>query len=292
MKKQLKATKVAICALITLSATVFSQDNTLPEGISTDSPNNVFQNLSGERVLEAIKPDRISYFSIFAGPSLNGSGDPVDEFGEVEENSINTWNQVSFQYQVTETKRFVLNPRFILNHNDPEARAFEVDDPVIGVAGRWFQFGKLSFGGGLNSIMPFARTPDTREDGLMFNPGGFNSLSYQATPKLSVGTWIWGRAFFYERSTEIRDERYAFFLSPQVNYDFSDNFGMSVFYQFDGEANNEYDIEMDTDQTLNLMTTITLNKYLTLQPMITLFQESSFQFESANFNMWLSGRFL
>lgn len=267
-----------------LSTSAYTQSDSI-----TASPTSS-KSLKIPILLERITPERITYFSIFTGPNLGGANDPVDEFGEVQEDSISTWNQVSFQWKINETKRFVVNPRFSINHNIQEGDALEWEDPVFGVAGRWFKFGDLTFGGGLNTILPVARTEGTREDEIIFNPGGFNSIDYQLTPKMSIGSWVWGRAFFYEGRTDIDDTRYAFFLAPQINYNFTDKLGATVFYQFDGDANKEYDMAFDTNQTLNVLTTISLSKYITLQPMITLFQESDFKLANGNFNMWLSGR--
>lgn len=279
---------MGMCALLFFYGQMngFSQ-----EEISTAGTNFTYKSLAVPLSIEKIKPDRISYFSIYAGPALNGSGDPLDENGVIEEESISTWNQVSTQWQVTKNLRFVLNPRFSVNHNSTEKR-FEWENPVLGLAGTWYKYKKFTFGGGLNTIVPFARKVSTREDGLVFNPGGFNSVSYQLTPKISFGSWIWGRAQFYERSTELEDERLSFFYAPIVNYDFNDTFGTSVFYQVNGETNNEYGVRWDEDETANLLFTINVSKYLTLQPMVTVFRETNYKVDQGNFNMWLSGRFL
>lgn len=254
---------------------------------------NSYYKTTAERFADLVLPDRMTYFSVYSGPSFGGDGDPVNSSGEVQENSINTWNQVSFQWQATKKTRIVLNPRFLINHNpDAETRETELVDPVVGFNTVWYKGEKLTFAGGINTILPFARTEGTEEDGVIFNPGGFNSLMYQATPRFSFGTWIWGRALFYDRPVGELDERYSFFFSPQVNYQFYDDFSATVFFQFDGDAVTTYrDIYLESDETLNFMTTITINQYLTLQPMITVFRETGFNPSQGNFNLWLSGRF-
>ncbi len=265
----------------------------LSSSIAFGQITNTINSKNLREAADVILPDRMTYFSVFTGPSLAGDGDPVDESGEVNENSINTWNQVSFQWQLNDTKRFVINPRFTINHNpDDETDSAELNDPVVGIAGQWFKYGNLSFGGGLNTIVPFARTEGTREDGKTWNPGGFQSLMYDLNPNLSIGTWIWGRASIYDRDVEEFDETYSFFFSPQVNYNFNDNFGMTLFYQFGGDAVMTYqDIYLEENETMNLLFSYTINQYITLQPMITVYQAQGFDVAQGNFNMWISGRF-
>ena len=244
------------------------------------------------RGVEAIKPDQISYFSIFTGPSIGNGKDPVNEFGEIEEGGISTWNQLSFGWKINQNLRFVANPRFVINHNASDERSnnFQLDDPVFGVAGQWFKRGNLSFGGGINSIMPFSRTSDTKEDGLLFNPGGFNSLTYQLGPALSVGSWIWARLLFFEGSSSSEEDRASFFVSPLVNYSFNDNLGGTIFYQLNGNADNETDISFIQDESLSLLLSYRVSDQLRVEPMLTTFQNTGFDIENANFTMWLSGR--
>ncbi|MAE59341.1 MAG: hypothetical protein CME69_10690 [Halobacteriovorax sp.] len=261
-------------------------------GQSAVNTSSIKRSTKLDKILDTIKPSRIGYWSQFAGPQIGGSGSPVDEFGVEDKGSVNTWNQVSFGWQLSKATRLVINPRFEINHNSKEARRVNPLDPVIGINTTWFKSGKLSFGGGINTIMPFARTTDTKTDNLVLNPGGFQVVNYQVNSAFSVGSWVWGRVRFFDGTSPEDEDRVQYMFAPIATYNFSDSLGMSVFYQFDGDAKNNYDFTWDTDQTLNLSMRYTLNKYLTLEPFITVFQEANFSPSRANINMFISGRFL
>lgn len=270
--------------LLTMTATAFAN-------INTTTTSNQSQSF-----LKKIAPTRIGYFSIFSGPSL-GSGDRIKADGSVDEGSINTWNQVSFGWKINDKARFVINPRFEINHNSPSADKVSALDPVFGVALTYFKNDNLTIGGGLNTILPFARTESTEEKGRLFNPGGFQFLDYKLTSKVSVGTWLWARMYFYDGTVQrdddgnIKGNRLAFFTAPLITYSFSDKFSATAYYQFDGEQSKSNPLAMKKEDHLGLITSFTVNKLLTLQPMLTFYASNGLDMAKANFNMWLSGRF-
>ena len=54
--------------------------------------------LDTNRLLERIKPDVVSHFSILSGPGLNNATNSYDETGTLsEDGSLAGWHQVSFQ---------------------------------------------------------------------------------------------------------------------------------------------------------------------------------------------------
>ena len=260
-------------------------DAMLPNTISSAA-------LSVGKVAEAVKPDRISYFSIFSGPSLGRFSDPVDETGTLDEGSISTWSQVSFQWNINDNLRFLVNPRFVLNHNGEEAKEnpIEWDEPVFGVAGTWVQRGNFSIGGGLNTVLPYIRTNSMKNDGVILNPGGFQFASYRLNSKFSIDTQFWARAFIYDRTAPTGENRASYLFAPQFTYNINDSMQAIAFYQFNGDLDREYSHKLLEDDSLNLQFSWTLNKYVTVQPLITMFRESNFDIKNSNFNLWLSGR--
>ncbi len=272
---------LAVFLLLTLCAS--AQDSSFEK-------NLFYQQQPTSDLLKKLKPKQINYFSIFTGPSVGDLSDPVDEEGEIDENSLSTWNQVSFQWDLSEKSRFVFNPRFTINHNDPSGENIEMNSPVFGVVSTWYKNEKFSFGGGLNTHIPSLRGKDDRDDSIAFNPGGFNSLSYQINPRLSLGSWIWARALFYDEATSVDDARIAYFFAPQVNYALSDNTIATIFYQINAEVNNSYQWEFEKDESLNFLLTFKINSFLTIEPMLTSFRASNFSLKNSNINIWLSGR--
>jgi hypothetical protein len=247
-------------------------------------------NRTKNSILTKYLPDNLTYFSQFSGPSLGNLEDPVDETGELQKGNISTWNQISFQWKISKDTKIVFNPRFLINYNTDDVDTLEYVSPVIGIATTWYKKGKLKFTGGLNSINPLFKQKSHVESGLIFNPGGFNSLSYQASNKVRLGMWIWGRAKIYGKSTTADDDRFSYFFAPKIDYTFSDNHGLTAFYQVNGAAVNDYKIENGDDDSLNLLYSYTVNKFLTIEPMITMYRESNFDPAKSNINVWMSGR--
>jgi hypothetical protein len=217
----------------------------------------------------------------------------VNEEGEIQNNDVNTWMQISLQYKMDNGYHFVVNPRFVMNHNPAEdEKTLTYDSPVFGIIGTWYENGNLSFGGGLNTILPAFRTRGAREDGLLINPGGFQSLSYKVSDTFSIGSWLWARAYLYNKSTnETGEERAEFFLAPRVTKIFSDKISATAFYQINGDLKNTWETRIPDNESLNLMFSYSVSEKLNIEPMITLFRESSFKVSEANLNVWLSGRF-
>ncbi len=236
-------------------------------------------------------PDGVSYFSIFSGPSVGDFSDPVNENGEVKQDSINTWNQVSFQWRLSKETSFVFNPRFVINNNaSSDEEMFEYVSPVMGFNTTWYKNGKFRFSGSLNTITPLSRQESHMEEGLIFNPGGFNQISYELNNKVNLSMWLWGRAQIYNKATTDKSDRFSYFYAPKVTYSFSDSNQLSTFYQINGQLDNDYENETFKDDSFNIMYSYTINKYLTVEPIITMYRETSFDISKSNINVWLSGR--
>lgn len=268
-----------ILFMLLLSATAFSSS------INITSVNQ------SQSFLKKVMPTRISYFSAFSGPSLSEEA-RADENGDFKGGNINTWNQVSFGWKINDRFRFVVNPRFSLNHNSSKKDYFEFLNPVFGVSATWYKRGDLTIGGGVNTILPAFRTASTIDSGLILNPGGFQYLNYDLTSKISLGTWLNARAKFYEGSDDNEDRnRLNVIVNPLVTYNFSDKVSSTLFYEITGQRNksNPLVVKGDSDN-FGLIGSFTIGKALTLQPMVVMYRSNGLDIKRANFNMWLSGR--
>ena len=79
-------------------------------GTTATSVTNISQDF-----FKKIAPNKISYFSAFSGPSLSQESQ-ANANGEFVDGGINTWTQVSFGWKINDNFRFVVNPRFSINH--------------------------------------------------------------------------------------------------------------------------------------------------------------------------------
>ncbi len=237
---------------------------------------------------EQLAPERINFFSILTGPKIKN----LENLDQSEGDSLNQWNQVSFQWKMTKDTYFVANPRFVMTYNPEDNRSFDWDNPVFGVVTKWYESGNFRFAGGVNSIIPLLRTESTKEDGLIFNPGGFNDLNYRISYNWEIGTWLWARLLFYNRSTNNENNRVSYFAAPRIKYTFSDNFNTMIFYQINGVANSNYKFIIENEDSLNLMLSYQINSRLTLEPILTLLEEDNFNTKSMQLNLWISMRIL
>lgn len=270
---------LVLCSLLGSSA-VFSQVNQV---VSKQKSSNSF--------FKKVLPDTAGYFSLMAGPSLGGDGDPVDKNGEIQENSMSTWNQIALRWKIPNSNyQFVMNNQLIINHNpSAEDDRFIVDDSWFGIRGLWFKSGRLTFAGTIDSFTPVTQLQSTREEGILFNPGGFHVLNYQLTNRLSIGSWFWFRTYLYGRPTTAEDYRADYLFAPTISYKVKDWYSMDIFYQINGESRRSYKMVLFEDDSFNFKHSFRINKYLTFEPMITLFRGSNYNPSKGNFNAWFSG---
>ena len=266
-----------------LSFNVFAQSATSLENTSET-------NLSGFS-LEKVAPDRISYFGDMAGPSLETSANAADgETGEIVENSLSLWNQVSFQWKINDNYRFTVNPRWIQNFNPgPDDRNFEYDSPVVGIAGTYYQNGDFSFGGAINTITPMTRDRGHQEIDLLYNPGGFQWVNYKIDDRWTAGLWLWGRFYVYEGEAPLTEELADYLWAPIATYAVNDSVSVSTFYQYTGERFLNGDAVNHKDDSLNVMFSAKVGN-VTIQPILRAFRATSFNLADANLNMWISAQ--
>ncbi len=260
-------------------------------GYTQDSINRLESTERVSNFFKKVAPDTANFFSEFLGPSADGGNFNLDSEGNNDPRDILTWNQVSFQWNLTEDKknRFVFNPRFIINHSKNSAESIDPESAVVGYAGS-FSSGKFSANINLNTILPFMRDRDVQDDNLMFNPGGFNSLNYQFSDSISGSLWVWFRMKFYEgRKDPNSDTKLSSFLAPYVSYKINDEIGSIAAFYWINERLVESDFQIDRNDNFNLMYSYTLNKYLTIQPFIRLYRANGFSLKTAQLNVWLSG---
>ena len=98
--------KLILTTLCLLTTTAFAQ--------STMTNNTTQTDLSTYPILNKIKPDGISHFSTFAGPSFDGNSNPRNFDGTIDSDGTSSWHQISFQYKINKNTRFVINPRFTI----------------------------------------------------------------------------------------------------------------------------------------------------------------------------------
>lgn len=269
--------KILILSLISFSAFANTSINT-----TTTKTSSSF--------LKKLIPTRVGYFSDFAGPSL-GSGDRAEADGTINEGGINTWNQVSVGWKINDNLRVVANPRFGINHNAEEGKEFEFLDPVVGIAGTWYKNGNLTFGGGINTITPLARTQSTIDKGRIFNPGGFQSLNYKINESFSVGSWGAARLNFYDGSEADDATTLSFFVAPLATYSLNDKVSFSAYYWINGDQTKKRTFKLDNTDSLGLMSSISINKLISVSPIVSFYQRNGADLNKANLNVWFSGRF-
>lgn len=242
-------------------------------------------------LIERVLPDNSSYFSWLSGPNLGGVPNQLDENGQVKENSLATWSQVSLLWKTSnDDYQIVMNNPFIINHNpSAEDDTYALLDATFGIRGLWFKSGKLSIGGMINTFTPVTQLAETRQDKILFNPGGFQALNYQVNNRLSIGGWLWFRAYIYGRPTTSEDNRTDFFVAPIVSFKVNDWYTISSFYQFNGANKRSFKTTITPDDSINLKQAFRINKYLTVEPFFTLYRESNYSFSKGNLNVWLSG---
>jgi hypothetical protein len=243
----------------------------------------------GQSALDLIKPDSISHFSIINGPSLNGDGSVNNADGSKDFDGASSWHQVSLRYQLTDKTRFVVNPRFTYSRLPDNTANGKLDNPVLGITTTWYQNGKFSFTGGLNTVFAVLDEGD-RENGLEWNPGGFQTMNYQINNRLSAGTWLWGRYRYFRNNAE--KTRAPLFVSPYVSYSVTDKLGAMAFYQVNGSMPEADQLSWDDDEHLNFSVSYRINKTWSVQPIVTVFRGTDFDIAKGNLNMWISGRFL
>lgn len=262
--------------------------------IFASSVNLSQQNLKANKILKAIKPDRVTHFSILEGPTLGGNMLRSDELGNETTNGIFSWHQISLQYDINDRVTFIANPRFMIFHTNPNdngetqnVRA-EFDTPVFGFNFTYFTYKNLTFTGSINSGL-FLRSDGATQDTLKYNPGGFQVLNLKVDNKNDVGAWIWGRYREYERPSGA--DRFPVFVAPYYSHVFSDSFSTTTFYQYNGNLTADNKAEVFTDDHLGQMFNFRVNKFLTVQPMVLLYRASDFNLSRGNINVWLSGVF-
>lgn len=235
-------------------------------------------------------PDRLTHFTQYTGPSLSLDGNPKKFDGSENVGGQNSWHQVSLQYQINKETRFVFNPRFTLNYGPLKQgeNQGELVNPVFGINTTWYKNGNFTFSGGLNSVA-YVFDADDREDGLVFNPGGFQSLNYKINNKVDVGSWLWARYRYFQNNPD--RARLPMFVAPYASYAVNDKLGFTAFYQYNGTVDEIDTVTVDPDDTLNILTSISVAKNLTVQPIITLYRETDMELASGNLNVWISGRF-
>lgn len=263
--------------------------------VQAETKNTLKYDSKTSKFIKAITPDKISHFSIYSGPSLTGDGNPNDSVGAENTRGQRSWHQVSLQYKINDRFKFVFNPRFTMEFgkNDPDRQRFGIDNPVFGLQGLWYKNGNFTFSGGVNTVAA-TLTESAREQQQYMNPGGFNAVNYKVNNKVDVGSWLWARHVRKFRANGVNGFSTTdtpIFVAPYTSYTVNDKLSFTAYYQYNGSFTAVDTVQIDADDEFGFITAYTLNKYLTIQPIIQLFRASDFDVTSGNLNFWISGRF-
>ena len=186
-----------------------------------------------ETLMDKLKKNSsMSYFGILNGPGVSNPTN-TNQLGDDNKPAVgdpmSTWNQISYRYQLTDDVRFVVNPRFqqyFGRRLDDDGRALQNTEglnPVTGFSIRHKFTDKFSYSGGINTILMNVEE-GTQEDGLIANPGGFQTFMYKVNDKLTVGSWYSARVNFYD-TPESNSElgRWGMYIAPFAEYSIADN---------------------------------------------------------------------
>lgn len=238
----------------------------------------------------------VSHFSIFTGPALNNLGEnTVDEEGQVN-GKVNSWHQVSFRYQINKRFRFVINPRFSVEYSKEQGDDtdnFELLNPVVGITGTWYKNGNFSFAGGLNTML-INHEEGSQKDGLIANPGGFQTINYKVSNTVDVGSWFWFRFYAFENNNINNEELFRSNIAPFVSYKLNDKISFQAWYDTfvehdEDEALNN--IHMKEDNDIGFGMYYSISKNLTIFPHIKVNPDQNYDTDSATLNAWMFGSF-
>jgi hypothetical protein len=234
----------------------------------------------------------ITYFSVYQGPGvMEMNMHPIDRNGNVdEEASVNIWNQVSFRYKLNDELGVVVNPRFGYNMAPVKGQdMFEVFNPVMGFNYRKKFSDRLS--GSFNLDMVTVHVQEgSKDNGMITNPGGFQSLSYKFSNKIDLGFWAFGRFTFYEENEG--KERYSFLWAPTFNYNFTDKFSLTTWIE-------QYHDHMSTDRLGDMKyvgsiyyigADISVKSYFGIRPYLMYDMREIQSIKSVSLGAWLWGK--
>jgi len=226
------------------------------------------------------KNSSMSYFSLFSGPGISNptNTNTLDADNNPEVGSpMNMWNQVSYRYQLTKDVRFVLNGRFeqyFGRRLDGDGNAVQNTvglNPVTGFNIRHKFTDKLSYSGSVNTILANVEQ-GTIDDGLVANPGGFQTILYKVNDRVSVGSWISTRISFYNNAQRNEDsKRWDLYIAPFAEYAINDTTFLRgwIGKDRDHEAGESLTSTVNRGHDVGLGVDFGINKHLGIYPYLT-----------------------
>lgn len=216
-----------VCTIIVFSFNAFGQSS-VQSSLGNGESNTLYGSFDFSKIKKRLSKISSSYFTDFTGPRLrNFEERTINRDGTLSDTTINNFVQVSVRYPLSRKVSFEINPAFSYYYVDQNN--FQMENSTVGFDINYFNYGKLSLSGGINSIL-FPLNRDSKVDGLRMNPGGFQSLSYRATDQLSLGSWIWFRFPTFKENTNRRNFRST--ISPNVSYSISDKLSVLTWVDF------------------------------------------------------------
>jgi hypothetical protein len=256
-----------------LAGSAFAQSTTSISTSTTDLSKSV---------LDKIKENTsMSYFSQMSGPGIATptNTNTLNSNNEPENGSpMSVWNQVSLRYQLTKDVRFVINGRFEQYFGrrldgDGNAQQNTVGlNPVSGVTIRHKFTDRFSYSGGLNTILANVEQ-GTIDDGLVANPGGFQTFMYKINDRVNVGSWVSARISFYNNAQRNEDnKRWDLYVAPFAEYNVAENTWIRgwIGQDLDHESGEALTETVNRGHDLGLGVDVGINKHLGIYPYITM----------------------
>lgn|GEM_PF-3467191 len=279
---------ILIFPVIVFSLSSLAQSSVQTSAGSSEA-NTLYSNIDFSKVKKRLSKITSSYFSDFTGPRLrNFEERTINRDGTLSDTTINHFVQVSVRYPLSKKVSLEINPAFSYYYVDQNN--LQIENSTVGFDINYFTYGKLSLNGGVNSIL-FPSNRGSKVDGLMMNPGGFQSLTYRATDQLSLGSWIWFRFPTFKDNTDRRNFRST--ISPNISYSFSDKFSMLTWvdFFFDHMPNRSLDtIEARRFYDLSLGLGYSISRAFTVSPYVKTDISEGFYADKISVGAWIYGR--
>lgn len=232
-----------------------------------------------------------NHFSIFTGPGLQtGGSNQIGNNGQVVDEPIKQWFQLTLGKKINNNITFAVNPRFTLKYGPTQRNEqTEIDDPVTGLIFNYKLSKNISYFGIVNTITGKVST-SAREKNLIANPGDFHEVTYTFSSKFDVALRTFFRMNFYSRNEN--QPGYGGWIGPKTEYYFNDKtsmrFWMEQGFNQAGTNNNFFSTQND-GQKLYFSLHQKIHKALGILPYVAFNTSESYSTNNAFIGAWMYG---